>query len=266
MTKDQEIKKSGSESTMVEDTTELYVTMSQDENRRIVVHFHISMPSPGTANAPWFDGRDAILFIERFYQMCKNHGGLPEKLQNKIIDKAKLNLSNNMSSIDFRKIVQVTMDLIDQYVGNKKVFKEDEMKQKEMEKLGESYQLANKLPTVEALKRTASSVKTEESESKFKAKSSESTNIKAAIEKMTNKFTNLVLAIRVQSNQIQGNSNQYYMLQREGPPKPIPNYTTNVTTNFATVQENTQPQLVNSYVAQNGSPMTSYHSSGQEGA
>ncbi|EAS37540.3 uncharacterized protein CIMG_12615 [Coccidioides immitis RS] len=300
MTKDQEIKKSGSESTMVEDTTQLYVTMSQDENRRIVVHSHISMPFSGMANASWFDGRDAILFIERFYQMCKNYEvidpkniikqlarycvtwigewmktledykkgnwevfskeiiykfcdqnitykiyyqnylqELSEKLQNKIIDKIKLNLSDNMSPINFRKV----------YEENKKIFKEDEMKQKKIEKL------------VKALKKTASSVKTEESESKSKAKSSESTNIEAVIEKMTNEFINLALAMRVQLNQIQGNSDQYYMLQREEPLKPILNYTTNVTTNSATVQENIQLQLVNSYVAQNSSLMTSYCSS-----
>ncbi|EFW13231.1 conserved hypothetical protein [Coccidioides posadasii str. Silveira] len=289
MTKDQEIKKLESESTMAEGTTESYATMLLGENKRIVVHSHISMPFPGTANAPWFDSRDATLFIERFYQMCKDHGvidpkniieqlarycvtwigewmktlegykevqangrldeftkvswflqGLPEKLWNKVIDKAKLNLSDDMSPIDFRKVVRVTMDLIDQYEGNKKIFEEDEMKQKEMEKLGEQYQLANKPPTVEAPKKTASFAKTEESKSKAKAKGSDSTNIEAAIEKMTNKFTNLALAMRVQSNQIQGNSNQYYMLQREGPPKPIPNYPTNVTVNPTTVQENTQ--------------------------
>ncbi|EFW13398.1 conserved hypothetical protein [Coccidioides posadasii str. Silveira] len=331
MTKDQEIKKLESESTMAEGTTESYATISLGENKRIVVHSHIPMPSPGTANAPWFDSRDATLFIERFYQMCKDHGmktledykegnwevfskeiihefhdqditykihhqnylqaitkkphawdgnirtyiqeyttitstvqangrldeftkvswflqGLPEKLQNKVIDKAKLNLSDNMSPIDFRKVVQVTMDLIDQYKGNKKIFEEDEMKQKEMEKLDEQYQLANKPPTVEAPKKTASFAKTEESKSKAKAKSSDSTNIEAAIEKMTNKFTNLALAMRVQSNQIQGNSNQYYMLQREGSLKPIPNYPTNVTVNPTTVQENTQLP-VNPYLA-----------------
>ncbi|EER24814.1 hypothetical protein CPC735_001590 [Coccidioides posadasii C735 delta SOWgp] len=330
---------------MAEGTTGSYTTISLGEDKRIVVHSHIPMPSPGTANAPWFDSRDATLFIERFYQMCKDHGvidskniiewlarycvtwigewmktlegykegnwevfskeiihefhdqditykihcwdylqaitkkphawddnihtyvqeyttitstvqangrldeftkmswflqELPEKLQNKIIDKAKLNLSDNMSSIDFRKVVQVTMDLINQYEGNKKVFEEDEMKQKKMEKLGEQYQLTNKPPTVEAPKKTASFAKTEESELKAKAKGSDSTNIEAAIEKMTNKFTNLALAMRVQSNQIQENSDQYYMLQREGPPKPIPNYPTNVTVNPTTVQENTQ--------------------------
>ncbi|EFW18092.1 conserved hypothetical protein [Coccidioides posadasii str. Silveira] len=314
---------------MAEGTTGSYATMLLGENKRIVVHSHIPMPSPGMANAPWFDSRDATLFIERFYQMCKNHGtledykednwevfskeiihefcdqditykihhqnylwaitkklcawdgnihtyvqeyttiastvqangrldkftkvswflqGLPEKLQNKIIDKAKLNLSDNMLPIDFGKVVQVTMDLIDQYKGNKKIFKEDEMKQKKMEKLGEQYQLANKPPTVEAPKKTASFAKTEESESKAKVKSSDSINIEAAIEKMTNKFTNLALAMRVQSNQIQGNSDQYYMLQREGPPKPIPNYPTNMTVNSTTVQENTQLP-VNPYLA-----------------
>ncbi|EFW14247.1 conserved hypothetical protein [Coccidioides posadasii str. Silveira] len=344
---------------MAEGTTESYATMSLGKDKRIVVHSHIPMPSPGTANAPWFDSRDATLFIERFYQMCKDHGvidpkniieqlarycvtwigewmktlegykegnwevfskeiihefhdqditykihhqdylqaitkkprawdgnirayvqeyttitstvqangrldeftkvswflqGLPEKLQNKIIDKAKLNLSDNMSPIDFRKVVQVTMDLIDQYEGNKKVFEEDEMKQKEMEKL------------VEASKKTASFAKTEESKSKAKAKGSDSTNIEAAIEKMTNKFTNLALAMRVQSNQIQGNSDQYYMLQREGPLKPIPNYPTNMTVNPTTVQENTQLP-VNPYLTQNGSPMTGYSSAcGQGGA
>ncbi|EFW21153.1 conserved hypothetical protein [Coccidioides posadasii str. Silveira] len=304
MTKDQETKKLESESTMAEGTTELYATMSQGENKRIVVHSHIPMPSPGTANAPWFDSRDATLFIERFYQMCKDYRvidpkniiewlarycvtwigewmktledykegnwevfskeiihefcdqditykihcqdylqtitkkphawdgnihtyELPEKLQNKIIDKAKLNLSDDMSPIDFRKVVWVTMDLIDQYEGNKKVFEEDEIKQKKMEKLGEQYQLANKPPTVEAPKKTASFVKTEEFKLKAKAKGSDSTNIEAAIEKMINEFTNLALAIRVQSNQIQGNSDQYYMLQREGSLKPIPNYPTN---------------------------------------
>ncbi|KJF60475.1 uncharacterized protein CIMG_12997 [Coccidioides immitis RS] len=56
------------------------------------------------------------------------------------------------------------------------------------------------------MKKLASSVKTEESELKFKAKSSESTNIKAIIKKMTNKFINLILVMRVQSNQIQENS------------------------------------------------------------
>ncbi|EFW13395.1 conserved hypothetical protein [Coccidioides posadasii str. Silveira] len=278
MTKDQEIKKLESESTMAEGTTGSYATMSLGENKRIVVYSHIPMPSPGTANAPWFDSRDATLFIERFYQMCKDHGaitkklrawdgnicayvqeyttitstvqangrldeftkvswflqGLPEKLWNKVIDKTKLNLSDNMSPIDFRKVVWVTMDLIDQYEGNKKVFEEDEMKQKKMEKL--------------APKKTASFVKTEESESKAKAKSSDSTNIEAVIEKMTNKFINLALAMRVQSNQIQGNSNQYYMLQREGSLKPIPNYPTNVTVNPTTVQENTQLP-VNPYLA-----------------
>ncbi|EFW13374.1 conserved hypothetical protein [Coccidioides posadasii str. Silveira] len=264
MTKDQEIKKLESESTMAEGITESYATMSQGKNKRIVVHSHIPMPSPGMANAPWFDSRDAVLFIERFYQMCKDHGvidpkniieqlarycvtwigewmktlegykkdnwevffkeiihefcdqditykihcwdylqaitkklyawdgnihtyvqeyttiastRLPEKLWNKVIDKIKLNLSDNMSSIDFRKVVQVTMDLINQYEGNKKVFKEDEMKQKKMEKLGEQYQLANKPPTVEASKKTASFVKTEESKLKSKAKGSDSTNI-----------------------------------------------------------------------------------------
>ncbi|EER24892.1 Zinc knuckle domain containing protein [Coccidioides posadasii C735 delta SOWgp] len=312
---------------MAEGTTGSYATMSLGEDKRIVVHSHIPIPSPGTANAPWFDSRDATLFIERFYQMCKNHGvidpkniiewlarycvtwigewmktlegykegnwevfskeiihefhdqditykihhqdylqRLPEKLQNKVIDKAKLNLSDNMSPIDFRKVVQVTMDLINQYEENKKIFKEDEIKQKKMEKLGEQYQLANKPPTVEAPKKTASFVKTEESELKAKAKGSDSTNIEAAIEKMTNKFTNLALTMRVQSNQIQGNSNQYYMLQREGPPKPIPNYPTNVTVNPTTVQENTQLP-VNPYLAQNGSPMTGYSSAhGQGGA
>ncbi|EFW18853.1 conserved hypothetical protein [Coccidioides posadasii str. Silveira] len=317
MTKDQETKKLESESTMAEGTTGSYAIMLLGEDKRIVVHFHISMPSPGMANAPWFDSRDATLFIERFYQMCKDHGvidpkniiewlarycvtwigewmktlegykeditykihcqdylqaitkkltvqangrldeftkvswflqGLPEKLQNKVIDKAKLNLSDDMLLIDFRKVVWVTMDLIDQYEGNKKVFEEDEMKQKKIEKLGEQYQLANKPPTVEAPKKTASFAKTEESESKAKAKGSNSTNIEAAIEKMTNKFTNLALAMRVQSNQIQGNSDQYYMLQREGPPKSIPNYPTNVTVNPTTVQENTQLP-VNPYLA-----------------
>ncbi|EFW14092.1 conserved hypothetical protein [Coccidioides posadasii str. Silveira] len=273
MTKDQETKKLESESTMAEGTTESYATMSQGENKRIVVHFHISMPSPGTANAPWFDSRDATLFIERFYQMCKNHGVIDSKniiqqlarywmktlegykednwevfskeiihkfhdqditykihcwnylqaitkkpcawdgnihtyvqeyttiastkLQNKVIDKAKLNLSDNILPIDFRKVVWVTMDLINQYEENKKVFKEDEMKQKKIEKLGEQYQLTNKPPTVEASKKTASFAKTEESELKAKAKSSDSTNIEAAIEKMTNEFTNLALAMRV---------------------------------------------------------------------
>ncbi|EFW16410.1 conserved hypothetical protein [Coccidioides posadasii str. Silveira] len=109
------------------------------------------------------------------------------------------------------------MDLIDQYEGNKKIFEEDEIKQKKMKKF------------VEASKKTASFVKTEESESKAKTKSSDSTNIEAAIKKMTNKFTNLALAMRVQSNQIQENSDQYYMLQREGPLKPILNYPTNMT-------------------------------------
>ncbi|EFW17581.1 conserved hypothetical protein [Coccidioides posadasii str. Silveira] len=289
MTKDQEIKKLESESTMAEGTTESYATMLQSEDKRIVVHSHISMSSSGTANASWFDSRDATLFIERFYQMCKNHGtlegykednwkvfskeiiyefcdqdiiykvhhqdylqtitkklcawdgnicayGLPEKLQNKIIDKAKLNLSDNMLPIDFRKVVQVTMDLIDQYKENKKVFKEDEMKQKEMEKL------------VEASKKTASFVKTEESKLKAKVKGSDSTNIEAVIEKMTNEFINLALTMRVQSNQIQGNSDQYYMLQREEPPRSVPNYPTNMTVNPTTVQENTQLP-VNPYLA-----------------
>ncbi|EAS30452.2 uncharacterized protein CIMG_13001 [Coccidioides immitis RS] len=243
--------------------------MSQDEDRRIVVHSHIPMPSPGMANAPWFDGRDATLFIERFYQMCKDHGVIDPKniikqlarycvtwigewmktlegykegnwevFSKEIIHEFcdqnityKIHCQNYLQAITKKPhawdsnicayvqeytTIAMTMDLINQYEGNKKIFEEDKMKQKEMEKL-------------------ASSVKTEESESKSKAKSSESTNIEAAIEKMTNKFTNLALAMRVQSNQIQENSNQYYMLQREGPPKPIPNYITNVTTNSATV-------------------------------
>ncbi|EFW17269.1 conserved hypothetical protein [Coccidioides posadasii str. Silveira] len=159
-----------------------------------------------------------------------------------------------MSSINFRKVVQVTMNLINQYEENKKIFEEDKIKQKKMEKL------------VEASKKTASFVKTEESKSKAKVKSSDSINIEAAIEKMTNKFTNLVLAMRVQSNQIQGNFNQYYMLQREGSPKSIPNYPTNMTVNPTTVQENTQLP-VNPYLAQNGSSMTGYSSAHeQEGA
>ncbi|EFW17745.1 conserved hypothetical protein [Coccidioides posadasii str. Silveira] len=79
MTKDQETKKLESESTMAEGTTRSYATMSLGENKRIVVHSHIPMPSPGTANAPWFDGRDATLFIERFYQMCKDHGVIDPK-------------------------------------------------------------------------------------------------------------------------------------------------------------------------------------------
>ncbi|EFW13382.1 conserved hypothetical protein [Coccidioides posadasii str. Silveira] len=177
--------------------------------------------------------------LDEFTKMSWFLQGLPEKLWNKVIDKAKLNLSDDMLPIDFRKVVQ--------YEGNKKVFEEDEMKQKEMEKL------------VEAPKKTASFVKTEESELKAKAKSSDSTNIEAAIKKMTNEFTNLALAMRVQSNQIQGNSDQYYMLQREGSLKPIPNYPTNVTVNPTTVQENTQLP-VNPYLAQNGSPMTGYSS------
>ncbi|EER25664.1 Zinc knuckle domain containing protein [Coccidioides posadasii C735 delta SOWgp] len=168
-----------------------------------------------------------------------------------------------MSSIDFRKVVQVTMDLINQYEGNKKIFKEDEIKQKKMKKLGEQYQLTNKSSTVEASKKTASFMKTEESESKAKVKSSDSTNIEAAIEKMTNKFTNLALVIRVQSNQIQGNFNQYYMLQREESPKPIPNYPTNMTVNSTTVQENTQLP-VNLYLAQNSSSMTDYSSAHEQ--
>ncbi|EFW16075.1 conserved hypothetical protein [Coccidioides posadasii str. Silveira] len=259
MTKDQEIKKLESESTIAEGTTESYITMLQGENKRIVVHSHISISSPGMANASWFDGRDAILFIERFYQICKNHGGLSEKLWNKIIDKIKLNLSDDMLPIDFRKVVWVTMNLIDQYEGNKKIFKEDEMKQKKIEKLDEQYQLANKPPTVEAPKKTASFVKTEEFKSKAKAKGSDSTNIKVAIEKITNEFTNLVLVMRVQSNQIQGNSDQYYMLQREEPLKSISNYSTNVTVNPTTVQENTQLP-VNPYLAQNSSSITGYSS------
>ncbi|EFW17580.1 conserved hypothetical protein [Coccidioides posadasii str. Silveira] len=133
---------------------------------------------------------------------------LSEKLQNKIIDKAKLNLSDDILPIYFRKVIQMTINLINQYKENKKIFKEDKMRQKKMEKLDEQYQLANKLSTVEALKKTASFVKTEEFKSKSKVKSSDSTDIKAAIKKMTNKFTNLALVMRVQSNQIQGNSNQ----------------------------------------------------------
>ncbi|EFW13401.1 conserved hypothetical protein [Coccidioides posadasii str. Silveira] len=43
--------------------------------------------------------------------------------------------------------------------------------------------------------KTASSAKTKESESKFNVKSSESTNIEAAIEKMTNEFINLATAL-----------------------------------------------------------------------
>ncbi|EAS37578.3 uncharacterized protein CIMG_12602 [Coccidioides immitis RS] len=258
MTKDQEIKKSGSESTMVEGTTESYTTMSQegykkgnwevfskeiihefhDQNITYKIHYQNYLQAITKKPHAWDSNICAYIQeyttitstvqangrLDEFTKMSWFLQELPEKLQNKIIDKAKLNLSDNMSPIDFRKVVQ-----------------------KKMEKL-------------------ASSVKTEESESKSKVKSSESTNIKAAIEKMTNKFTNLALAMRVQSNQIQENSDQYYMLQREGPPKPIPNYTTNVITNSAMVQENTQPQLVNSYVAQNSSPMTSYYSSDQGGA
>ncbi|EFW19821.1 conserved hypothetical protein [Coccidioides posadasii str. Silveira] len=284
MIKDQETKKSESESTMAEDTTESYAIMSQGENKRIVVYSHISMPSPGTANAPWFDGRDATLFIERFYQMCKDHRVIDSKniieqlarycvtwigewikilkdykednwevFSKEIIHEfhnqdITYKIHYNMLPIDFRKVVQVTMNLIDQYKENKKVFKEDKIKQKKMKKLDEQYQLANKPPTVEAPKKTASFVKTEESKLKAKAKSSDSTNIKAAIEKMTNKFTNLTLAMRVQSNQIQGNSDQYYMLQREGSLKSIPNYSTNVTVNSTIVQENTQSP-VNPYLA-----------------
>ncbi|EFW18135.1 conserved hypothetical protein [Coccidioides posadasii str. Silveira] len=298
MTKDQETKKLESELTMAEDITESYATMLLSKNKRIVVHSHISMPSSGTANASWFDSRDAILFIERFYQMCKDYRTLKgykednwevfskeiihefcdqditykihfqangrldeftkiswflqelsEKLQNKIIDKTKLNLSDDMLPIDFRK--------------NKKIFKEDEIKQKKMKKLDEQYQLANKLSTVEALKKTASFVKTEEFKSKAKVKNSDSTNIEAAIEKMINKFTNLVLVMRVQSNQIQENSDQYYMLQREESPKPILNYPTNVTVNPTTVQENTQLP-VNPYLAQNGSSITDYSSAHEQ--
>ncbi|KMP09296.1 hypothetical protein CIRG_09466 [Coccidioides immitis RMSCC 2394] len=66
MTKNSEIKKSDSELTMTEGTTGSYATMSQGEDKSIVVHFYIPMPSPGTANAPWFDSRDATLFTERF--------------------------------------------------------------------------------------------------------------------------------------------------------------------------------------------------------
>ncbi|EAS34282.2 uncharacterized protein CIMG_13453 [Coccidioides immitis RS] len=156
---------------MAEDTTESYATILQGENKRIVVYSHISMPSPGTANASWFDSRDAILFIESFYQMCKDHGvidpkniiewlastvqangrldeftkmswflqELSEKLQNKIIDKAKLNLSDDILPIDFRKVIQMTINLINQYEENKKIFKEDKMRQKKMEKLDEQY-------------------------------------------------------------------------------------------------------------------------------
>ncbi|EFW13397.1 conserved hypothetical protein [Coccidioides posadasii str. Silveira] len=202
MTKDQDIKKLESESTMAEGTTESYATISQSENKRIVVHFHISMPSPGTANASWFDSRDATLFIERFYQMCKNYEDYLQAITKKshawdgnihIYVQEYTTIANNTSPINFKKVVQVTMDLINQYEGNKKIFEEDEMKQKKMKKL--------------ALKKTASFVKTKESKSKFKAKGFDSTNIEAAIEKMINKFTNLALAMRVQSNQIQGNFN-----------------------------------------------------------
>ncbi|EAS37421.3 uncharacterized protein CIMG_12625 [Coccidioides immitis RS] len=79
MTKDQETKKLESESTMAEGTTGSYATMSLGEDKRIVVHSHIPMPSSGTAHAPWFDSRDATLFIERFYQICKNHGVIDSK-------------------------------------------------------------------------------------------------------------------------------------------------------------------------------------------
>ncbi|KMU91090.1 hypothetical protein CIHG_08760 [Coccidioides immitis H538.4] len=124
------------------------------------------------------------------------------------------------------------MNLINQYEENKKIFKKDKIKQKKIKKLDEP-------PTIKALKKTASFAKTEKSELKFKVKSSNSANIEAAIKKMTNKFTNLALAMRVQSNQIQENSDQYYMLQREESLKPIPNYLTNMTVNSTTVQENT---------------------------
>ncbi|EAS37406.3 uncharacterized protein CIMG_12634 [Coccidioides immitis RS] len=126
-----------------------------------------------------------MLGMATFVPMFKNTlllPGLPEKLQNKIIDKAKLNLSDNISPSDFRKVVQMTMDLINQYEENKRIFKEDKMKQKKMKKL--------------APKKAASFAKTEESELKSKVKNSNSANIEAAIEKMTNKFTNLALAIR----------------------------------------------------------------------
>ncbi|EAS31941.3 uncharacterized protein CIMG_13658 [Coccidioides immitis RS] len=261
MTKDQEIKKSESESTMVEDTTGSYATMLQDENRRIVVHFHISIPSPGTANAPWFDSRDATLFIERFYQMCKDH---------EVIDPKNI----------IKQLARYCVTWIGEWIKTLEDYKKDNLEVFSKEIIYEFHnqnitykihhqnylQAITKKPhawdsnictyvqeyttiTIETSKKTASSAKTEESESKFKAKSPESTNIEAVIKKMTNRFTNLTLVMRVQSNQIQGNSNQYYMLQREEPSKPIPNYTTNVTTNSATVQENTQPQLVNSYMA-----------------
>ncbi|EAS29528.2 uncharacterized protein CIMG_13245 [Coccidioides immitis RS] len=270
MIKDQEIKKLESESTMAEGTTESYVTISQDEDKRIVVHSHIPMSFPSTANTSWFDSRDAILFIERFYQICKNHGTTKKIIgkysskrlfMNFVIKTLLTRFTIGITSrqlqrnhmlgmatfisifentlllpVQFKKIVWVTMDLINQYKGNKKIFKEDEIKQKKIEKL------------IEALKKTASFAKTKESELKVKAKGSDSTNIEAAIEKMTNKFTNLALVMRVQSNQIQEKLNQYYILQREEPPKSILNYPTNVTVNPTTVQENTQLP-VNLYLA-----------------
>ncbi|EAS36775.3 uncharacterized protein CIMG_12715 [Coccidioides immitis RS] len=191
MIKDQEIKKSESEPAIAEDTTESYAIMLQSENKK--------------------------MFLQK----------LPKKLQNKIIDKAKLNFLDNILPTDFRKVIQMTINLINQYKENKKIFKQDEIKQKEIKKL------------VKALKKTASSTKTKESELKSKAKSSEDTNIEAVIEKMFNKFTNLALIMRVQSNKVQENPHQYYILQRKEPSKPILNYPTNVTTNFAMVQENT---------------------------
>ncbi|EAS37243.3 uncharacterized protein CIMG_12653 [Coccidioides immitis RS] len=151
MIKDQEIKKSESESTVVEDTTELYTTISQDENRRIMIycqnylqaitkklydwdsniHTYIQEYTTITSTVQANERLDEFTKISWFLQE------LPEKLQNKIINKTKLNLSDNMLSIDFRKVVQVTIDLINQYEENKKIFKEDKIKQKEMKKLDE---------------------------------------------------------------------------------------------------------------------------------
>ncbi|EFW13383.1 conserved hypothetical protein [Coccidioides posadasii str. Silveira] len=199
---------------MAEGTTGSYATMLLGEDKRIVVHSHIFMPSPGTANASWFDSRDATLFIERFYQMCKDHGVIdPKNIIEWLARYCVTWIGEWMKTLEGYKEVQANERLNEftkvswflqglpeklqnKYEGNKKVFKEDEMKQKEMEKLGEQYQLANKPPTVEAPKKTASFVKTEESELKAKAKSSDSANIEAAIEKMTNEFTNLALAMR----------------------------------------------------------------------
>lgn len=294
---------------------------------KIVVH--TPMPAPGTVNAPWFDGKDATLFLERFHQLCVDHGlkpksqaimdrmshycltwigqwiktldgfkegdwekfclaivrnfrdddinhkihrreylsalsnrqlksdtsirayiheyntvsgaikkngrlddytravwflrGLPESMRNKVLERSKTNLADDTKAIDFDKIVEVSIALVEQREGNKTIFDDDNEAVKDLQELGEKYQLANKPPTSWVAAFLEDAKHTGAKAAKEKTIESESKRMENMMETLTENMKNLTLALRVQSGQVGiENGDSYRLLQRNGPPRQMP--------------------------------------------